>query len=106
MTKILLILLPLALLFVFFSAHAFLPPTASARLFKLRRESKLWVRLIGIFGLGWIALTLLTDPQLRLSELSSPPNIDLVKAKSYLIGMAIGLGVALLTERYDRRSKE
>ena len=97
---------PFGLLFFLFLAHLFLRPAALARFIRLPRPSKLWLRLFGLCGLVWLALSLVTDPHLKLTHFATPPDIDLTRLKSYLIGLAIGLYLALLTERLDRQSKE
>ena len=99
--------IPAAILFVFCSALALLSPRASARLLRLHRESRLWVRLIGIFGLAFVALRLLTEQSLDAFYRSSYwKTIFLEKVRSNMAGVCIGLCLAFITENFDRRSKD
>ena len=100
MTKLLIVL---AVLFAYFFALAIVPPAASSRFLKLRRESKLWARLIGIMGIIWIALTLAVDARLHLFQLTYRTKTTLTTTRNTLGGVVIGLLLALHTERFDRR---
>jgi len=92
----------LACLLVLFAAHLFLSPPRAARLFKLHRESRLWVRLTGVLGICFVGLSLLTDPRLNLAPVSSSVIATLVKARNLLAGAVLTFFLVLHTERFER----
>ncbi len=93
----------LVFLFLFFSALAFLPRNVSARLLQRPAESRLWARLIGLLGIAWLALELITDPQLTLSRSFLDLKQTLTTARNTMGGMILGMLFALYTQDFERR---
>jgi hypothetical protein len=58
--------------------------------------------MIGIVGLVWIAMVLMTTPKLKLIDPSSATKARLYTARHYLGGAIIALFVALYTQRLER----
>ena len=102
------LVLALVLLAASFLALIFLPRSLCVRLLQLKAESKLWVRLIGLFGIVWVVLVLITEPELMLSGLfaaanqTNQTNQTLTTARNIVGGVICGLFLALYTQRFER----
>src|SRR5437773_2364965 len=97
------VLVVLGLLLLFFSALAFLGRTSSRRLLRLKNESRIWVRLIGILGILWVALVIVTDWKPNFVEVSPYARVVLLKIRHYVGGIVIGLFFALRTQDAERK---
>jgi hypothetical protein len=79
------------------------PGWASIHLCGMKYESRLWVRILGLLAIAWVALGIVGDPHFTAITASA----DLRKLAQYLqqqvFGALLGFAVALYTQGIERR---
>jgi threonine/homoserine/homoserine lactone efflux protein len=96
------ILLPLVALAILFVIHVLNPGFVASQLAHVPERCHGYIRLCGVVGLIWVALTVFCDPRLDLvqSPLKSSPR--LLTLKNTTGGIFIGLYIGLFTHRVKR----
>ena len=89
-----------------FFVLAFSSGPSAVRFLKLKRESKLWVRLIGACGLVWVSLSFIIDPRLGPRPMTPAVWNKVNTARTMLGGVIIGLFIAVYSQRFENQSKD
>ncbi len=87
---------------VFSAAFLVLPPHVSARVIAVKPPSRLWIRWFGGFGLLWSLLGFAALGEWGLLELSPMAMRLLFAAKCCILGIMMGLFIAILTRRFEQ----
>jgi len=90
-------------LLVFFAALVILPSAQSARLLRLKEKSRLWVRLLGLLGILWAALSLTMNSS-GTDLFDSRPRLKprAIMVRHLLAGGVGALFVVLYTQKLER----
>ena len=85
-------------------AFVFLPSNLSGSFIGARTQTKLSVRLMGVFALIWLVLAIASDRRLQTVELLPTTRQVLMAARHYLGGMIIGVYIAICCRKFDEGS--
>jgi hypothetical protein len=83
-----------------FSLLAFAPPNITAGILGFKEKSPLWGKLIGFLGLVWLLMGLIPPEIISSAGLRQ----FLPSLRMFLGGIVVGLFVAVLTKRFERKS--